>query len=80
MTQKVGLLRQSHTTWSNMVNSLSRADNLEEGHFAERVWAGITFPESLDMDLHAMTKELNATALLKDTHSYERGMLYAKFD
>ena len=27
--------------WTNMTQSLSRADNLEEGHYAERSWAGL---------------------------------------
>ena len=27
--------------WNRMTTSLSREDNLEEGHFAERAWAGI---------------------------------------
>lgn len=30
-----------HEVWSRIEESLSRADNIEEGHFAERTWAGL---------------------------------------
>ncbi len=30
--------------WRSMEKSLSRGDNIEEGHFAERTWAGLLFP------------------------------------
>mmetsp|Transcript_58935 Transcript_58935/g.144160 ORF Transcript_58935/g.144160 Transcript_58935/m.144160 type:complete len:281 (-) Transcript_58935:241-1083(-) len=30
--------------WSTIVQSLSRGDNIEEGHFMERIWAGLLSP------------------------------------
>ena len=27
--------------WNPIVESLSRGDNIEEGHFMERIWAGL---------------------------------------
>mmetsp|Transcript_430 Transcript_430/g.640 ORF Transcript_430/g.640 Transcript_430/m.640 type:complete len:333 (+) Transcript_430:78-1076(+) len=34
----------SSTTWNAIETSLSRADNIEEGHFAERTWSGLLSP------------------------------------
>ncbi len=31
--------------WRNLERSLSRGDNIEEGHFAERTWAGLLYPQ-----------------------------------
>lgn len=31
-------------TWAKLAHALSRADNLEEGHFAERSWAALLMP------------------------------------
>jgi len=39
--QKKQILNQPEETWEKMVSSLSRADNIVEGHFAERLWASI---------------------------------------
>ena len=39
---KVSQIRKkSAGTWDKLVGSLSRADNLIEGHFAERLWASL---------------------------------------
>jgi len=39
---KVSQIRKRSTkTWDKLEESLSRADNLEEGHFAERLWASL---------------------------------------
>lgn len=32
---------QEEGVWINLLESLSRGDNIEEGHFAERCWAGL---------------------------------------
>ena len=39
--QKKQFLNQPEEVWHNIVESLSRADNLIEGHYAERTWATI---------------------------------------
>ena len=33
--------------WAALRDSLARADNLEEGHYAERSWAGLLSPAAL---------------------------------
>ena len=35
------LLNQSHQAWEKITNSLERGDNIVEGHYAERSWAGM---------------------------------------
>ncbi len=39
--KKGRLLNQSLKAWENVEKSLTREDNLVEGHYAERLWAGI---------------------------------------
>jgi hypothetical protein len=39
--KKERLLDQSNDSWNNMEKSLTREDNLVEGHYAERMWASI---------------------------------------
>jgi len=34
-------ISKKKTIWSSIEKSLSRGDNIEEGHFCERVWAGL---------------------------------------
>ena len=36
--------RMRKESWANLAKSLARADNLEEGHYAERAWAGLLSP------------------------------------
>mmetsp|Transcript_9576 Transcript_9576/g.22505 ORF Transcript_9576/g.22505 Transcript_9576/m.22505 type:complete len:401 (+) Transcript_9576:105-1307(+) len=38
MTQRQQLKRQSKALWQNIEKSLSRANNIAEGHFVERLW------------------------------------------
>jgi len=38
-TKKVQILKQPAQSWHRMEQSLSRGDNILEGHFAERTWA-----------------------------------------
>ena len=45
MAQKRSLLIQSQSTWSNILKSLSRANNVQEGHYAERLWAAMLTPK-----------------------------------
>ena len=58
VSKKVGILKQSLQTWKKMEKSLTRADNLIEGHFAERSWASITFPAEEDENLKKLQKDL----------------------
>ena len=41
---KVRQIRNNKHLWPKIESNLARADNLEEGHFAERSWAGKLFP------------------------------------
>ena len=45
---------QSHNVWRNMERSLSRGSNIEEGHFAERVWAGLLSTQLLPFQENAL--------------------------
>ena len=56
LTQKRGLVTQPEKTWKNMESSLSRGDNIEEGHFAERSWASIVAPPPNDLPLDELSK------------------------
>lgn len=38
---KKQVLNQSFETWEKITNSLARADNIIEGHYAERMWASL---------------------------------------
>ena len=49
--------------WIGVRNSLSRADNIEEGHFMERSWAGLLSMEQ-PMSIHSNNYSLNNTAPL----------------
>jgi len=51
-TQAVKL--QTLHVWQAMEKSLSRADNLEEGHFAERSWAGLLSNPIADYQVRAL--------------------------
>lgn len=57
--QKKGMLSQSEDTWTNMAISLSRGDNIEEGHFAERSWASIVAPPPLDLSMNVLSDAVN---------------------
>ena len=41
---KRNIERVGRKSWENLRQSLARADNLEEGHYAERAWAGLLSP------------------------------------
>ena len=40
-TTVAAIRKHPQSSWESLSRSLSRADNLEEGHFAERSWAGL---------------------------------------
>ena len=44
------ITKRSKDFWRNIDHALTRADNIEEGHFQERSWAGI-LTETLDADV-----------------------------
>jgi hypothetical protein len=52
------LLKQSHHTWNAMVLSLSRGDNIIEGHYAERLWAAVLSYAHEDDTLELISKIL----------------------
>ena len=56
LIQKRGILSQSEDTWTNMTISLSRGDNIQEGHFAERAWASIVAPPPPDLPLDVLSE------------------------
>lgn len=41
MTTRNQISKQNNTVWELLERSLSREDNIEEGHFAERTWAAL---------------------------------------
>jgi len=43
-TRREQILRVSAADWAALAKSLSRADNLEEGHYMERSWAALLSP------------------------------------
>ena len=61
-----------HQIWSNMELSLSRGDNIEEGHFAERTWAGVLY-----RNLSVSEKDLlfSRTQGVEHLHGFMRGAL-----
>ncbi|KAL3940009.1 MAG: hypothetical protein SGBAC_005361 [Bacillariaceae sp.] len=50
MTQRQQLKRRSRTLWQQIEKALSRADNIAEGHFAERLW-GTLLAQPIDSDM-----------------------------
>jgi hypothetical protein len=60
VTQKGGLLTQSENAWKNMESSLSRGDNIEEGHYAERSWASIVAPPPSDVPLDDLSSAVKS--------------------
>jgi hypothetical protein len=61
--KKKQLLNQSEEAWQRMTNSLARADNLIEGHYAERTWASIL------SDVDYQNSKAVDEALLPEIHS-----------
>ncbi len=58
--------------WSNMESSLARGDNIEEGHFAERTWAGLLHRPLTDAESNKLLA-MSRDALHK--HGNMRGAL-----
>ena len=58
LTRKEGLLSQSEDAWVSLTASLSRGDNIEEGHYAERSWASIVAPPPRDLPLNVLSDKL----------------------
>jgi len=57
---KVAHILKVKTITNNLVQSLSRGDNIVEGHYSERSWAGLlsaTLPENAQAELLAITRE-----------------------
>ena len=44
------------SVWSRAENSLSRENNLEEGHYMERTWAGLLTPRLSEKDTELLMK------------------------
>ena len=62
LVQKRGMLSQSLDAWKNMERSLSRGNNIEEGHFAERSWASIVAPPLHDLPWDVVTQKVKPFA------------------
>ena len=58
--------------WRNMERSLSRGDNIEEGHFAERTWAGLLHPR---LSLEVMDLLIGVSRDVFHVHEGMRGAL-----
>ena len=58
VTQKKGLLSQSELVWAKLSISLSRGNNIAEGHYAERSWASIASPPPPDLPLNAVLGDI----------------------
>ncbi len=52
--------------WRNMERSLSRGDNIEEGHFAERTWAGLLYPPLTSEEVDLLIARSGDVAYLHD--------------
>jgi len=58
--------------WNRMIKSLARADNIEEGHFADRAWAGI-LSYTLNSDKNEMMQRgyFDDNKMIKDTLPFQ---------
>ena len=57
MVPKIGLLNQPQSVWQNVTKSLSRDDNIVEGHYAERIWLSALTPDATNV-LQEMSNKL----------------------
>jgi hypothetical protein len=75
--QKRGVLLQSESAWANLEIGLSRGDNIQEGHFAERSWASIIGPEPRDLPLDTLSKQVHPfVSYWRDNLIGDHGRLY----
>ena len=64
---RTAIHRTSKASWEQLRDSLTRGDNIEEGHYAERSWAGL-----LAAPLNgAQESELRATSTSTDAKGRE---------
>ena len=61
-TTRQSIQRHPNSLWYNLEKSLSRANNLEEGHFAERSWAGLLANPIKRYQMKALLKYGNSVA------------------
>jgi len=57
MTQKKGLLTQPQHLFENLEVMLSRGNNIEEGHFVERLWASLVTGQS-EVSMQRFSKQI----------------------
>jgi len=57
VVKSMQIVKHAKSFWCNLERSLSRADNIEEGHFQERIWAGL-LTEALDADTAKLLLEI----------------------
>ena len=77
LVQKGGILSQSLDAWTNMELSLSRGDNIQEGHFAERAWASIVAPPPSDFPWDVLSREVKPfVTKLANNKIADHGRLY----
>ena len=75
--QKRGILTQSADAWANMEKSLSRGNNIQEGHFAERSWASLVAPPPRDLPLKVLGEKLKpSVAWWRDNIMGDHGRMY----
>lgn len=74
MTRKMELLTQSESSWSDITYSLSRANNLQEGHYAERLWASMITPREV---ISSVSTQIRSMYKYRENKNAYRGMLIA---
>merc|ERR1712129_92712 len=63
------IFRMDPAVWARLEKSLARSDNMEEGHFAERLWANMLWP------LEAKTSQALYRQSIKHEKTNGLGML-----
>jgi len=79
MTQKRGLLKHPASVWTHLTSSLSRDNNIEEGHFAERLWATLVSPQLSDVALEHISESIQQKIdYEEDKVYYLEGLTYIR--
>lgn len=78
MARKVGLLKQTQAVWNDLVNVLSRGDNIEEGHFMERLWGSLISGQTVS-SMRKLSIQILPNIVYEETlTACFMGMIYTK--
>ena len=77
LAQRKQFLNQPEESWVKMEASLSRADNIIEGHYAERIWAS-ALSDNDDESAKAVDEVLSPHIAFTRKGTAIKGMLYTK--